>query len=107
MSLTDKAIRDAKPRATVYRLRDGNVVCRGFGVTVAPSGSKSFFLSYTSPEDGKRKQVALGQFPRVTLREARLKAAEVRAKVDEGTDPAVDKKLRIYETRKAPTGHPR
>ena len=61
--LTDKQIRDAKPRATVYRLRDTQSVCRGFGVVVAPSGSKSFFLSFTSPEDGKRKQVSLGKYP--------------------------------------------
>tara|TARA_B100000989_G_scaffold284825_1_gene251996 strand:+ start:337 stop:618 length:282 start_codon:yes stop_codon:yes gene_type:complete len=53
--LTDKQIRDAKPRTTVYRLRDTQSVCRGFSVVVAPSGSKSFFLSFTSPEDGKRK----------------------------------------------------
>ncbi len=91
--LTDKAIRVAKPRSSVYRLRDSNVVCRGFGVTVAPSGAKSFFLSYTSPEDGKRKQVKLGRFPQVALREARLKAAEVRALVDDGKDPAIEKRL--------------
>jgi integrase len=92
MSLTDKAIRDAKPRGNVYRLRDGNVVCRGFGVTVAPSGVKTFFLSYTSPEDGKRKQVSLGAFPAVSLRDARLKAAETRKAVVGGVDPAVAKR---------------
>lgn len=90
--LTDKAIRDAKPKRSTYRLRDANVVTRGFGVTVAPSGSKTFFLSYTSAEDGKRKQVALGRFPKMSLREARLKAAEVRAEVDEGKDPAIEKR---------------
>lgn len=95
MSLSDRTIRDAKPKSSVYRLRDGNVVCRGFGVTIAPTGAKTFFLSYTSPEDGKRKQIALGQFPKVTLAAARRKAMEVRAKVDEGSDPAVEKKLGI------------
>ena len=54
--LTNKQIRDAKPKNTVYRLRDTNSVVRGFGVTVAPSGAKSFFLAFTSPEDGKRKR---------------------------------------------------
>jgi integrase len=92
MTLTDKAIKDAKPKATVYRLRDSNVVCRGFGVTIAPKGTKSFFLSFTSPEDGKRKQVALGSYPKVSLKEGRLKAAEMRALVDAGKDPAVEKK---------------
>jgi hypothetical protein len=43
MSLSDKVIRDAKAKTSVYRLRDANVVCRGFGVTIAPSGSKTFF----------------------------------------------------------------
>lgn len=93
--LTDKAIRDAKPKESVYRLRDGNIVARGFGVTIAPSGAKSFFLSFTSPEDGRRKQVAIGRFPRISLREARLRAAELRALVDAGKDPAIEKQQAI------------
>lgn len=95
--LSDKSIRDAKPRASVYRMRDGNVVARGFGVTIAPSGAKSFFLSFTSPEDGRRKQIAIGRFPQMSLREARLKAAELRAEVDAGKDPAIEKRHAISE----------
>ena len=93
--LTDRTIRDAKPKPSVYRLRDANVVCRGFGVAVAPSGKKTFFLSYTSPEDGKRKQVAIGPFPALSLKEARLKAGALREKVNEGQDPAVEKRQSI------------
>lgn len=81
----------------MYRMRDANIVCRGFGLTVAPSGAKTFFLSYTSPEDGRRKQVAIGRFPAVSLREARLKAGELRASVDEGKDPASEKKHAIEQ----------
>jgi integrase len=95
MSLSDKTIRDAKPKSNVYRIRDSNVVCRGFGVTVAPSGAKSFFLSFTSPEDGKRKQIILGRYPATSLREARVIAAKTRALIDQGADPAVDKKREI------------
>ena len=84
--LTDKQIRDAKPRTTVYRLRDTQSVCRGFGVVVAPSGSKSFFLSFTSPEDGKRKQVSLGRYPSTKLADARRLALEYLGKVDNGID---------------------
>ena len=93
--LTDKFIRDSKPKDVVYRLRDGNVVCRGLGVTVAPSGAKAFFISYTSPETGRRKQVALGKYPQLSLREARLKAVEARASIDEGQDPAETQKRDI------------
>lgn len=81
----------------MYRLRDSNVVARGFGVTIAPSGAKGFFLSFTSPEDGKRKQVAIGRFPQMSLREARLKAAELRAEVDAGKDPAIEKRQAISD----------
>lgn len=93
--LTDRTVRDAKPKATVYRIRDANVVCRGFGVTVAPSGTKAFFLSYTSPEDGKRKQVAIGRFPEMSLKDARMKAGEIRKAVDRGHDPANEKEHAI------------
>ena len=93
--LTDKQIRDAKPRATVYRLRDTQSVCRGFGVVVAPSGSKSFFLSFTSPEDGKRKQVSLGKYPSTKLADARRLALEYRGKVDSGIDLAHERQQTI------------
>ena len=95
--LTDRTIRDAKPKATVYRLRDANVVCRGFGATIAPSGAKAFFLSYTSPEDGKRKQIAIGRFPAMSLKEARLNAGKLREEVNNGKDPAVEKQYAIAE----------
>lgn len=95
--LTDRTIRDAKPKPSVYRLRDANVVCRGFGVTIAPSGHKTFFLSYTSPEDGRRKQVSIGGFPKLSLREARMQAGKLREEVTNGEDPAVRKKTAIIE----------
>ena len=74
--LTDKQIRDAKPKNTVYRLRDTHSVVRGFGVTVAPSGAKSFFLAFTSPEDGQRKKDSLGRNSRVHNDDARRQALE-------------------------------
>jgi integrase len=106
LMLTDRLIRDAKPRSSVYRLRDSNVVCRGFGLTVAPAGGKTFFLSYTSPEDGRRKQVAIGRFPALSLRDARMKAGQLRKAVDAGMDPAVEKQRAIgkrIETRQLGT----
>ena len=55
--LTDKRILDAKPKKSIYRIRDKNSVCRGFGVVVARSGSKSFYLAFTNPEDGKHSLI--------------------------------------------------
>jgi hypothetical protein len=93
--LTNKQIRDAKPKNTVYRLRDTNSVVRGFGVTVAPSGAKSFFLAFTSPEDGKRKQISLGRYPSVKLADARRLALEYRGRIDNGVDLAREKQQAI------------
>src|SRR6056300_1335578 len=93
--LTDKQIRDAKPRDTVYRLRDTQSVVRGFGVTIAPSGAKSFFLSFTSPEDGRRKQISLGRYPAVKLVDARRLALEYRGRIDDGVDLAREKQQAI------------
>ena len=93
--LTDKQIRDAKPKNTVYRLRDTHSVVRGFGVTIAPSGAKSFFLAFTSPEDGKRKQVSLGRYPSIKLADARRLALEYRGRIDNGVDLAREKQQAI------------
>ncbi len=87
MALTDRALRNAKPRKTVYRLRDGTSLVKGFGITIAPSGSKTFFLSYTSPTSGKRTQVNLGRYPGISLKEAREKAQVYRDRLSVGIDP--------------------
>tara|TARA_E500000331_G_C17261505_1_gene715468 strand:+ start:242 stop:1435 length:1194 start_codon:yes stop_codon:yes gene_type:complete len=71
----------------VYRLRDSNSVIKGFGVTIAPAGSKTFFLSYTAPETGKRTQVNIGRYPAVSLGDARDKALAFRQKLSLGLDP--------------------
>ncbi|MDC0360581.1 integrase arm-type DNA-binding domain-containing protein [Alphaproteobacteria bacterium] len=95
--LTDRTVRDAKPKKNVYRLRDANIVCRGFGAAIAPSGAKTFFLAYTSPEDGKRKQIAIGRFPAMSLKEARFNAGKLREEVNNGKDPAVEKQRALGE----------
>lgn len=87
MALTDRSIQDAKPRKNVYRLRDGGTDTKGFGITIAPAGSKTFFLGYTSPTTGKRTQINIGRYPGVSLSEARLKAREYRDHITVGIDP--------------------
>jgi integrase len=87
MALTDRTLRNAKPRDTVYRLRDVNSITKGFGVTVAPAGSKTFFLGYTSPASGKRTQVNLGRYPAISLSDAREKALSFRQSLALGIDP--------------------
>ena len=71
------------------RLADGErekLVADGTGLFlyVRPSG-KSWLFVFTF--DGKRKKMALGAFPAVTLADARERAAEARALVAKGIDP--------------------
>jgi integrase len=90
MSLTDRALKNAKPKPTVYRIRDASAdpELKGLGVTIAPAGSKTFFLGFTSPATGKRRQINLGRYPATTLKDARQKARVARAVIAQGGDPA-------------------
>ena len=67
--LTEKAIKRAKPRDTLYRLRCASA--KGLHVAVNHRGGKSFALSYTSPETGKRRTLTLGRYPDIGLDHAR------------------------------------
>lgn len=90
MALTDRTLKNAKSKTTVYRIRDisGDPELKGFGVTIAPAGSKTFFVGYTSPATSKRRQINLGRYPAVSLKDARQKARDIRASISIGKDPA-------------------
>ena len=71
MSLTDTAIRNAKPKEKPYKLTDG----KGMYVLVKQAG-KYIRLDYRF--GGKRKTLALSVYPNVTLKEARETRDEAR-----------------------------
>lgn len=65
MSLTDTAVRLAKPRDRAYRLSDG----RGLCLLIQPSGSKWWRLRYRF--QGAEQMLSLGTYPDISLSEAR------------------------------------
>jgi len=87
MILTDKAIRSSTPKDSVYRLREVGGGVKGFGITIAPAGSKTFFLGYTAPGTRKRTQINLGRYPSISLKDARQKAHDARESLSRGIDP--------------------
>jgi len=87
MSLTDRQIRNARPKSSVYRLRDVSPATKGLGIAIAPAGSKTFFLGYTSPLTGKRTQISLGRYPIISLKEARFEAQRLRQQIASEVDP--------------------
>ncbi|WP_374488933.1 tyrosine-type recombinase/integrase [Zoogloea sp.] len=87
MSLTDTAVRQAKPDVKPYKLADG----KGLFMLVNPSGSKLWRFKYRV--DGKEKLLALGAYPDVGLKAARERRDEARRLLVEGIDPGEHRKL--------------
>lgn len=86
MALKDMEIRAFLPASTSYRKTDGG----GLYLEVFPNGSKLWRWKFRV--NGKEKRLALGAYPRVSLKDARLKRDIERAKLEQGIDPAFDRK---------------
>jgi integrase len=86
MPLTDTRIRNAKPAVKSYKLSDGG----GMYLFVTREGARYWRMDYRV--DGKRRTLALGVYPAVTLATARTRREEARAMLAEGADPSSAKK---------------
>jgi integrase len=87
--LSDAQIRAAKPKDRSYKLFDAHQLF----LLVTTGGSKLWRLNYKY--DGKQKSLALGRYPSLGLAEARRLRDEALAKLREGHDPGVAKKLKL------------
>jgi hypothetical protein len=85
MPLSDTAIRNAKPKDKPYKLTDE----RGLYLLINPAG-KYWRLDYRF--EGKRKTLALGVYPDVSLKDAREKRDEARKQLAAGIDPGAQRK---------------
>jgi len=86
MSLTDRAIRSAKPSHKPQKLFDA----RGLYLLVSPNGSKHWRIKYHYAK--KEKLLSLGEYPLVSLAEAREIRDQFRKHLTEGRDPAAIRK---------------
>ncbi len=80
-ALDVKTIEAAKKAEKPYRLSDGG----GLLLDVRPTGAKVWLCRLTV--DGKRRDMGLGSFPRVSLAEARKAAQEAQRIAKAGADP--------------------
>jgi len=87
MPLTDVTVRRAKGRTGPYKLTDG----RGLYVLVRPDGARYWRLDYRW--SGKRRTLALGVYPTVSLLEAREKRDRAKKQLASGIDPSAQRKL--------------
>lgn len=84
-NLNDKAIQAAQPKEKQYTLGDGG----NLFLVVKPNGSKLWWLRYRFAD--KAKTLSIGQYPIVTLKEARERAFEAKKQLSQGIDPSAQK----------------
>lgn len=88
--LTDTEINKAKPKDKDYKLFDGE----GLSIKITTIGRKIWLFDYYSPINGKRRTFTIGKYPTISLKDARFKKTELRAKVDKGIDPKEELKTK-------------
>src|SRR5260370_9879324 len=88
----DITFRFAKPREKPFKLSDGG----GLFLLVQPNATKLWRLAYRF--DGKQKLLALGQYPVISLADARIKREAAKKLLSDGVDPSTEPKT----ARRAP-----
>ncbi len=97
MTLTDSQVRSFKPNKQRFKKSDG----RGLYIEVMPTGGKYFRLACRL--DGKQRTYTIGEYPEMSLADARLKASEYKKSTKLGIDPtAVAKKEKAKREQTKP-----
>jgi integrase len=86
MKLTNIAIKNAKPQDKPYFLPDGD----NLSLLVTPQGGKIWRLGYRY--NNKRRQIALGKYPVISLAEARELKLEKQKLLAKNIDPVQDRR---------------
>ncbi len=91
MKLKDTKVKNAKAKDKPYKLTDGD----GMYLLIKPKAnngtSKLWRFDYRI--NGKRKTMAFGTYPEVSLERARAKRKDAREKIADGIDPASQQKV--------------
>ncbi len=93
MKLTDLKCKTVKPEKKARKLFDGG----GMYLEIMPTGAKYWRLKYRFKVSGKvkEKRLALGVYPAISLKDARLKRDEAKRQIASGKDPLLEKKRRL------------
>lgn len=90
-NLDSRTVEAAKKRETTYRLSDGG----GLLLEVRPSGAKVWLCRLMVA--GKRRDMGLGGYPSISLKEARERATIARREAVSGVDPIAERERAIRE----------
>lgn len=83
--LVDTQIRQAKPKDKDYPLSDGG----GLRLIVRKSGAKVFVFNYYKPYTKTRTNFTIGEYPEISLIQARKEHAKARALLAQNIDPVM------------------
>lgn len=90
--LTDYQIKSLPVTDKVKKIFDGY----GLYLELRPPNSKTFRVAYNW--ENKRKIITIGQYPSISLSQARKRALEIKELLDEGIDPNPKRKTIIKKT---------
>lgn len=93
-TLTEAQCKATKPKEKAYKLFDGG----GLYLWVSPKGAKTQRVAYRY--EGKQKTISLGNYPLLSLAQARIKLSEVKSALLAGDNP-MQKREQAREARKA------
>lgn len=85
-SITDPNTKETIPLRIPLAIADGD----GLTFTLSNAGTASWILRYRY--GGRARELTIGNYPDIGLAEAREKARAKRAEIDQGGDPAADKR---------------
>ena len=83
LPLSSTEVEKAKPRDKQYRLYDGG----GLVLSVAPTGTKTWYFKYNHPVTKKPDMLKLGRYPALSLADARKKRLECEEILAKNLDP--------------------
>lgn len=86
MAISDTKLRSAKPADKPYKITDSG----GLYLVVSPSGAKLWRWKYRVL--GREKTLSLGQYPEISLKDARSKREEASEQLANQQDPGAEKK---------------
>ncbi|TWV81547.1 integrase arm-type DNA-binding domain-containing protein [Moraxella sp. VT-16-12] len=81
--LSSTQIDKAKPKDKLYRLYDGN----GLVINITPNGGKYWYLQYKHPITTKSQMYKLGDYPVLSLADARIACQDCRKLLAQNIDP--------------------
>ena len=92
----DIVYKSAKPKEKGFTISDGD----GLHLLIKPNGKKIWEFVYTSPETTKRRKKPLGEYPLITLLEAREKSTEFRKMIRVDKICPIENKRRLKQIKK-------